>query len=204
MKTIALIVSARERGNCHDFAQFMLKRIAPACTATELFHLLNYQITPCQNCNYECVQKFHPEKGVNAQCPIEDDVESVWKKIWNTQILIVCIPTYGGLPPASWIAFNQRQQGILEKAPKEKQKNFLVSAVVLASPQWSGIAERTPSIVADQIKNMGRQVVGFEVINNAGFETENLFGKLINEVEIQRRLEFLIDRILEAAKRNSL
>ena len=41
-------------------------------------------------------------------------------------------------------------------------------------------------------------------INNAGFETENLFGKLIDEEEIQRRLEFLADRTLQVAKENSL
>lgn len=77
---------------------------------------------------------------------------------------------------------------------------LVVSAVVLASPQWSGIGERTPSIVADQIKNMDRRVAGFEVINNAGFETENLFGRLINEKEIKRRLEFLADRTLKVAR----
>ena len=104
------------------------------------------------------------------------------------------------LPPASWIAFTQRQQGILEKPSEEEQKNFVVSAIVLASPQWSGIGERTPSIVADQIKNMDREVASFEIVNNAGFETENLFGRLINEKEIQRRLEFLADRTLELAK----
>jgi len=47
---------------------------------------------------------------------------------------------------------------------------------------------------------MDRKVAGFEVINNVGFETENLFGKLINEEEIQRRLEFLADRTLKVAK----
>jgi len=200
MKAIALVVSARERGNCYDFAQFMLERLAAADIETELINFYDYKITPCQNCHYECVQKFDPEKGINAECPIQDDVRSIWKKIWNAEILVLYIPTYGGLPPASWIAFTQRQQGILEKPPEEEQKNFMVSAVVLASPQWSGIGERTPSIVADQIKNMEREVAGFEVINNAGFETENLFGRLINEEEIQRRLEFLADRTLKVAK----
>jgi len=54
--------------------------------------------------------------------------------------------------------------------------------------------------VADQIKNIDRRIAGFEVINNAGFETENLFGRLINEDEIKRRLEFLSDRTLEVAR----
>ncbi len=76
----------------------------------------------------------------------------------------------------------------------------MVTAVVLASPQWSGIGEKTPSTAADQIKNMDRRVAGFKVINNAGFETENLFGKLINEKEIQRRLEFLANQTLSVAK----
>jgi len=200
MKTIALVVSARERGNCYDFAQFMLERLAAAGIKTELINFYDYKITPCQNCNYECVQKFDPEKGINAECPIQDDVKTIWKKIWEAEILLLFVPTYGGLPPALWVAFTQRQQGILEKPSEKEQKNFVVSAVALASPQWSGIGERTPSIVADQIKNMDRKVAGFEIVNNAGFETENLFGRLINEKEIQRRLEFLADRTLKVAK----
>ena len=69
----------------------------------------------------------------------------------------------------------------------------------MASPQWSGPAERTPSIMADEVRLMKRKIGGFEIINNAGFETENLFGKLINEEEIKRRLEHLADRTLEMA-----
>lgn len=200
MKAVALVVSAREKGNCYDFAEFMLKRIAAANVETELINFFNYQITPCQKCSYECVQKFDPEKGVNTECPIKDDVETIWKKVWAAEILLLFIPTYGGLPPALWVAFVQRSQGFRKKAPKDKLRNFVVTAVVLASPQWSQISERTPSIVADEIRNLDREVAGFEVINNAGFETENLFGRLIREEEIKRRLEFLADRTLEIVR----
>ncbi|MGC1121107.1 MAG: hypothetical protein WBA22_08430 [Candidatus Methanofastidiosia archaeon] len=82
----------------------------------------------------------------------------------------------------------------------ETQKEKVVSAVILASPHWSGIAERTPSILADEIRLTGRKVGGFEIINNAGFETENLFGKLIHEEEIRRRLDFLVDRTLKVVR----
>jgi hypothetical protein len=47
---------------------------------------------------------------------------------------------------------------------------------------------------------MGRKVAGFEVINNAGFETDCQFGRMIDEKEIQRRLEFLADRTLKVTK----
>jgi len=53
--------------------------------------------------------------------------------------------------------------------------------------------------MADEVKGMERKVASFEIINNAGFETENLFGGLTNEREIQRRLEFLADRTLKMA-----
>jgi hypothetical protein len=55
---------------------------------------------------------------------------------------------------------------------------------------------------ADEIKSIGRKVGGFEIINNAGFETENLLGKLTYEKEIKRRLEFLADRTLTTAAIN--
>jgi hypothetical protein len=47
---------------------------------------------------------------------------------------------------------------------------------------------------------MERKIAGFEVINNSGFETENLFGKLINEEKIQRRLKFIADQTLHVLK----
>lgn len=74
MKAIALVANARERGNCYDFAQFMLERLAAAGVKTELINFYDCQITPCQNCNYECVQIFDQEKGINVECPIKDEV----------------------------------------------------------------------------------------------------------------------------------
>ncbi len=201
MKAIALAVSARERGNCYDFAQFVLKYLREKGVETELINFYDYRITPCQNCNYECLQSFDPEKGVNAECPIQDDVKTIWRKIWDSEILLIFVPTYGGLPPALLVAFLQRTQAFSRGFPTDKLKDMVLSCVVLASPHWSGIAEFTPVIMSEEVRWMGRKVAAFEVINNAGFETENLFGGLINEEEIRRRLEFLADRTYAVAKK---
>lgn len=159
-----------------------------------------YQITPYQHCAYECVQRWDPQKGVDAPCPIDDDVRTIWEKAWAADILFLFVPNYGGFPPALWVAFSQRSQAYSREAPVEKLKKSVVSAVVLAAPHWSTGTQWTPSVMSDEVKGMGRKVAGFEVINNAGFETENLFGGLINEKEIQRRLEFLADRTLKIAR----
>lgn len=76
----------------------------------------------------------------------------------------------------------------------------MVGAVVVAAPHNSSGAQWTPSIMADEVKWMDRKVAGFEVINNAGYATECLFGSLIREPEIQRRLAFLAERVLRAAE----
>ena len=203
MKALALAVSARRRGNCYDFGRFVLDRLEAAGVETELVNFYDYRITPCQRCAYECLQRWDPRKGVNAPCPIDDDVRAIWEKTWAADLLFLFVPNYGGTPPALWLAFSQRYQAFFREAPVERLKKRVVSAVVLAAPQHSTGAQWAPSIVADEVKHLGGQVAGFEVVNNAGFETENLFGGLIREEEIQRRLEFLADRTLECARRQS-
>jgi multimeric flavodoxin WrbA len=200
MNGLALIVSARKHGNGYDFARFTLDRLETTGVETELASFYDYRITPCQLCAYECLQRRDPKKGVSAPCPIDDDVRALWEKVWAATILFLFVPTYGGLPPALWVAFSQRAQAFSREAPLEKLQKSVVSAVVLASPHGSSGAEWTPAIIANEMKCMKRKVVGFEVINNAGFETEHLFGRLINEEEIRRRLMFLADRTLEKAK----
>jgi len=200
MKAIALVVSARERGNCYDFAEFMLERLKQQGVEGELINFYDHQITPCQRCSYECVARFDPQRGADEACPIEDDVRMIWEKCWQGDILLLFIPNYGGVPPALWIAFSQRHQALSRQKPVGKLECSVVSAVVLAAPHWSTGAQWTPSIMSDEVKCMGRKVAGFEVINNAGFKTENLFGGLINEEEIRRRLLFLADRTLEVAR----
>lgn len=200
MKAIALVVSAREHGNCYDFARFALDRLASKGVETELVNFYNYEIRPCEHCAYECLQRRDPGKGIDAPCPIHDDVRAIWEKTWAAKILLLFIPNYGGFPPALWLGFSQRAQAFFREAPLEKLKDSVVSAVVIAAPHFSGGAQWTPSILADEVKGLDRRVAGFELINSAGFETESLFGGLINEVEIRRRLEFLADRTLKMAE----
>ena len=177
LKAIALVVSARKHGNCYDFAQFALDRLQVSGLETELVNFHDYQIIPCQRCDYECIQHLDPHKGTDAACP-----------------------NYGGLPPALWFAFSQRVQGFFREAPIQKLKQSVVSAVVLAAPHQSSGAPWILSFIGDEVKGMDRKVAGFEVINPTEFEIEYTFDRLINEKEIQQRLEFLTDRTLKVAR----
>lgn len=201
MKAVALVASARQHGNGYDFARHVLDRLKTAGVDVELVNFFDYDITPCQRCAYECLQRLDPDKGADAPCPIDDDVRALWEKTWAAEILLLFVPNYGGLPPALWFAFSQRSQAFFRQAPADRLKKSVVSAVVIASPQNSSGAQWAPSIMADEVKWLdGRKVACFEVINNSGFGREGTFGGLIEEPEVRRRLDYVADHTLEKAK----
>ena len=200
MKAIALVVSAREYGNCYDFAQFVLDDYKKQGLETELINFYDHQITPCQHCEYECLQRLDPTKGVDAECPIKDDVRMIWEKTWQAEILLLFVPNYGGMMPALWEAFSQRSQAFFRQAPLEKLKHYVVSAVVIVSPHQSSGAAWALSCMADEVKGMDRKVAGFEVVNPPQFQAEYTFSPLIQNDEIQRRLQFLAGQTLKKAK----
>jgi multimeric flavodoxin WrbA len=203
MKTIALVFSARKKGNCYDFARFMLDQMEKEGVETELVDLCDYNIRPCQNCDYECLARTNPNTGQKEyrECPVEDDVETLWRKVWDADVFLMFVPTYGGVPSALYASFTQRYQSLWRKAPpKEELQKKVIGAVVLASPDGASGGELTPAIVAGELRchiSSGYQQGGFEVINNAGYKTDNVRGHLIEEEEIQNRLSFLTRRFLK-------
>ena len=135
MKAIALVASAREHGNCYDFARFTLDRLAAGGVETELVNFYDHRITPCQRCAYECLQRLDPHKKQDSPCPIDDDVRAIWEKTWAAEILLLFVPTYGGMPPALWLAFSQRSQAFYKQAPLEKLKTVGGFSAVPTSPR---------------------------------------------------------------------
>lgn len=197
MKALALAVSARQHGNCYDFAAFTLEQLAQAGVETELINFNDYRITPCQGCNYECVQHTDPTRKADAVCPIDDDVQSIWEKVWKAEILFLFVPNYGGLPPALWFVFSQRVQGYHRLAPPDRAKKSVVSAVIIAPPHQSSGAPWVYSMMGDEVKGLERVVAGFEVISPTEFASEYTFTPLIECEEIQRRLRFLAETTLK-------
>ena len=59
VKAVALVVSARKKGNFYDFAQYTLDILEKKGINTEMINFYEY-ILPC-HCAYECLQKFDPQ-----------------------------------------------------------------------------------------------------------------------------------------------
>ncbi len=207
MKAIALVFSARASGNCYDFARYVLDGMKEEGAETELVNICDYTIKPCQGCDYECLPQIGPDTGqeTSPECPVQDDIASIWQKVWRADVFLMLVPTYGGVPPALYVSFTQRYQSLWAKAPpKEQLQKKVVAAVVIATPDGSMGGELTPAIVAGELRchiSMGYRQGGFEVVNDAGFEIRNVRGHLIREEEIQNRLSFLTKRILRISRK---
>jgi len=107
MTVVALVCSARRRGNYYSLAQIMLNNLKKKSIETEILNAYNYEITPCSHCNYECFES-------PRNCPIRDDVPEIWEKLKEADSCIFAIPTYYGVPSALYRAIIEREQGILE------------------------------------------------------------------------------------------
>lgn len=106
MRVVAVVSSARRRGNCYDIAEMILERLRGRAVETELVRTVDYDINPCNRCSYECFRE-------EASCPINDDVPAIWEKMREADGIVFAIPSYYGLPPAVFKAVVERAQGIL-------------------------------------------------------------------------------------------
>ncbi|KYH37078.1 MAG: Multimeric flavodoxin (WrbA) domain containing protein [Candidatus Bathyarchaeota archaeon B23] len=106
MKVVALVCSARRGGNCEEIAERVLGILGGRGVETEMVRLIDYDIHPCNRCDYQC---FREEEV----CPIEDDVPLIWEKLRRADGVVIATPSYYGFLPATFKAVIERAQGIL-------------------------------------------------------------------------------------------
>ncbi len=140
MRVVAVVSSARRRGNCNDIAERMLEQLTERGVETEAIRTTDYDINPCNRCSYECFRE-------EAACPIEDDVPRIWEKMKQADGIVLAIPSYYGLPPAIFKAIIERAQGILDWVTDEFRdldsvwKDKPIVAVVVADGGGETIIE---------------------------------------------------------------
>ncbi|GAG71534.1 unnamed protein product [marine sediment metagenome] len=84
MKVIGIAGSPHKNGNSVYLLKEVLKILEPAFN-TELIFLKDYDINPCNGCQ-SCDK--------NGKCVIEDDMQKLYPKIKNSQVIILSSPSY--------------------------------------------------------------------------------------------------------------
>jgi len=187
---VAVVGGARQGGNCAEIGRWLLAQLpSDECASTELIQLANKDIRPCQGCEYECLVR-------EGKCPVSgDDVQSIWERLFAADIAFLVVPTYGGTPPALWVALLERLQGMWHRFDKNPRQ-FLAS-VVLASETGSSIGEFTPSIVRGFTEAWGASECAFVWIRPHEHKQQSIQIGLVHHKPVQKELRRITSKVTE-------
>jgi multimeric flavodoxin WrbA len=92
MKILALIGSPRKNGNTSVMVNFLIEKLDSTQFIVETCRLYDYQIGPCIDCR-GC-------KKHELVCIVKDDMQSLYPKIEDAEIIIIGTPIYWFGPSA--------------------------------------------------------------------------------------------------------
>ena len=102
-KVIILSFSPRNNGNCSNIADFIVQYYGKVNTTR--FDITAENISPCYNCNYECLRS-------QSLCPRLTDYQmQVMDASVNGSVIYFIVPNFCGQPNANYYAFNERSVG---------------------------------------------------------------------------------------------
>ncbi len=87
MKVLGINGSPRPRGNCDILLDRALEGAVSAGATTEKIFLNKLSFRGCQEC---------PDARTDGNCKIEDDMQGVFPKVFETDVIIVASPVFFG------------------------------------------------------------------------------------------------------------
>ena len=101
-KVVAINGSPRgKKGNTAMVLSAFLQGMADAGSSTEVFHTADFRIKPCTCGRMHC---WYQEPGV---CCIQDDMQSLYPKLREAEVLVLATPVYIPLPGAMQDVINR-------------------------------------------------------------------------------------------------
>lgn len=193
MKVTALVCSARQRGNCYNIAEIMLNHLKVKSVETEILNAYDYEITPCSHCSYECFKS-------PRNCPIQDDIPRIWKKLKEADGVVFAIPTYYGMPSALFKAVIEREQGILDWISPEFRdldslwKGKTVAMIIVSNGGGDSVKNMVLEYFPSQTKIVA-EVFSYRKYGTAGYK-----GDLAQNTQVISRAKHLADNMYQLLK----
>lgn len=194
---VGMIFSARTGGNLSDLAHSLFSNVKARLPATEaeLLEISRHRVMPCNGCAYECL--LGPRPG--TFCPHEDDdTLALWHKAKSCDLLVYFLPTYGGLPPAAWVAFQQRFHGLFARSEAAINPDGKVAVLTLCDPLGSKKGDISQHVILHTLAGRDRPVVCYEQIISSNYGLNSLQDRLIVNAAVQARVAAMGDRIASA------
>jgi multimeric flavodoxin WrbA len=182
MKALGIMASPRKGGNSDIVLETFFSGARSVGAETEKIYLYDCNIGFCRGCfrkcwitDYSCSQ-------------YEDDMDSIHRKMEDSELLVFSSPVYCGTPPAKLISFFERsidQKKVnLETLVVERNKLEGKKAVVLQVNFFKEIAyQNLPSLVYDRILG---EIFKMEIVARLGVSDVNDPGDIHEKKESLR------------------
>ncbi|HWI64966.1 MAG TPA: hypothetical protein VNT75_24315 [Symbiobacteriaceae bacterium] len=182
-------------GNLHDLARSLFAGIADRLPGveTELIDISQHRVEPCNGCAYECLLGAAPGQF----CPQDDDLLALWRTALSSDCLIYFLPTYGGLPPATWVAFQQRFHGLFRRPEAAPRPESMVAVLSLYDPMGVQNGDISQQIILHRLAGGGRRLVHFEQLIAANYGLNGLRDRLVEHEGIRARVGAMAERIAQ-------
>ena len=106
--------SSRKFGNCATVSS-KIAQFYQTCHIAA-FTVNNQTVTPCNDCNYECLQ-------AGKKCPnLTDAYTALMETLCRADLIYFIVPNYCGYPNANYFAFNERSAGFFNTDRAVMQK----------------------------------------------------------------------------------
>jgi len=191
MKVLGLVFSAREKGNCYHCVNYCLEKFKENGFETQLVNAYDYEIKPCNHCNYECFsEELQNEK---ERCPVKDDLPKIYELVEKADILIFGVPCYGGHVSGLYRAFSERIISLgwskVEKILFNKLKGFIVIGNLSA---WGDLALHEVLVDFYNAKVVPEALL----LQALEYGKSSLKGDLIEDPVVKKKLEWLVNRLI--------
>lgn len=187
MKVLGIIFSYREKGNCANCIDYCLKEFKENKHETEIISIFDFDINPCSDCDYVC---FY-----NSECPKEDGIDKIISKCIEADVIIFALPTYRGHLPSTYFIFSERLQGFF-KGEESYEKDFLekVNMIIIGNLSSGGDMALHEGLYAFINKPFYPETI---LLSSRDFNRKSIYGDLIEDDLVKRRLNKFIENILK-------
>lgn len=197
MKALGIAFSARKRGNCLSSIEYVLAELKKQRFETEAINIYDCAIKPCSHCNYECFAESL--RGKDEECPIQDNVPEIYRKMKEADTIVLAVPTYGGKTASLYNAFTERAQGIIKNYEEFKRDVLgkVFALIVIGNvPAGGDLAYHTVVLDNRDCRHPPTSLL----LQAADYGQSSIGGTLITNERVRERLDSLAKSMLRQWK----
>ena len=171
-------------GNCIRIVNYISQILDMQEIDFSKLEMKNYKIEACFNCNYECF-------SFNKECPKNDDVIKLYKKVSNFDIFIMVIPVYSEVLCSKYFSWRERSQCVFKNNDLySKYKNVKKNYIVIGNEEAGG------KTAVNVIKSYQEEYGEIMLLQSHKHNQKSLDGNLIEckdvKIKIKRYIEQLV------------